>query len=187
MCRVSSDSLRRISLQGLRTYGVLFFLAGSVFHTLCYSFAASKALSVVDHVIGFRRLTSKNGYVLVMIPQVTRVKILLRQFLQLMSQRWYVVLKTKIVPSSTNNLWTHLQHRDQWGHLMLLPGNSLDPRVLHPSGRTEAPLPLPKRRCNFFTRSSFFLNVWSCRIPVERSCRATRMWSPLAKTGTPRE
>ena len=30
MCRVSSDSLRGISLQGLLTYSVLFFFAGSV-------------------------------------------------------------------------------------------------------------------------------------------------------------
>ena len=41
MCLVRSDSLRRNSLQGMRTYGVLFFFAGSVFHTLCIFFAAS--------------------------------------------------------------------------------------------------------------------------------------------------
>ena len=41
MCRVSSNSLRRISLEGLRMCGVLFFFAGSVFRTLCHSFAAS--------------------------------------------------------------------------------------------------------------------------------------------------
>ena len=67
MCRASSDSLRRISLQGLRTYGVLFFLAGCVFHTLCYSFAANKVpLSVVDHEIGLRLDALKHDYFLVL-------------------------------------------------------------------------------------------------------------------------
>ena len=75
-----------------------------------------------------RRPTSKNGYTLVTTPQVTLEKILLRQFLGLMSQRWYVVRKTKIAPSGTNNLWMHLQHRDHWGSLMRPPGNYLDPR-----------------------------------------------------------
>ena len=79
-------------------------------------------------------ITSKNGYVLVMIPKVTLWKIPLRQFLRLMSQRLYVVQKTKIVPLSTNRLWTHLQHR---------------------MGQPDAPSwelqrrSLPKRRCNF--------------------------------------
>ena len=65
MCRVSSDSLQRISLQGLRTYGVLFFFAGSVFHTFCFSFAASSvplSLSVVDQEIGLRLDALKHDY-----------------------------------------------------------------------------------------------------------------------------
>ena len=62
-------------------------------------------------------------------------KILLRQLQRLTSQRWHVVQKTQIAPSSTNNLWKHSQHRDQWRSLMRLPGSSLDPRLLHPSGR----------------------------------------------------
>ena len=67
-----------------------------------------------------------------------------------MSQRWYVVQKTKIVPSSTNNLRTHLQHRDQRSSLMPLLGSSPDPRVLYPSGKIRRHhLPHPKRRCNF--------------------------------------
>ena len=71
------------------------------------------------------------------------------QVLQLMSQRWNAIQKIKIVPSNVNNLRKHLQHRDQWGSLLLLPGNFLDPRVLHPSGKAEAPLPPPRPRCNF--------------------------------------
>ena len=66
---------------------------------------------------------------------MTLEKILLRQFLRLISQRWYVVQKTQVAPSNTNNLWKHLQHRDQWRSLMRLPGSYLHPRVLHPSGR----------------------------------------------------
>ena len=62
-------------------------------------------------------------------------KILLRQFLRLISQRWYVVQKTQVAPSNTNKLWKHFQHRDQWGSLMRLPASYLDSRVLHPSGR----------------------------------------------------
>ena len=62
-------------------------------------------------------------------------KILLRQFLRLISQRWYVVQKTQVAPSNTHNLWKHSQHRDQWRSLMRQPGSYLDPRVLHPSGR----------------------------------------------------
>ena len=46
----------------------------------------------------------------------------------------------------------------------------------------------PERRCNIIhpKQPSPLQKVWSCCIPVERSCRATRMWSPLANTGTPR-
>ena len=70
---------------------------------------------------------------------MTLEKILFRQFLRLMSQRWYVALKPKIVPSNKNDLRKHLQHRDphgkQLGNPMRLPGNFLNPRVLHPSGR----------------------------------------------------
>ena len=47
--------------------------------------------------------------------------------------RWYRVLNTKFVPQNLNDLRKHLQHQDQRGSLMLLPGNFLDPRVLHPS------------------------------------------------------
>ena len=84
-----------------------------------------------------RRPTSKNGYILVTTPEVTLEKILLRQFLRLMSRRWYVVRKTKIAPSGTNNLLMHHQHRDHWGSLMRLPGNYLDPRARHPCGREQ--------------------------------------------------
>ena len=51
--------------------------------------------------------------------------------------------------------------------------------------RTEAPLPLPKTLVQFYSpeaSQSLSLNAWSCRFPVERSCRATRTWSLLAWT-----
>ena len=52
--------------------------------------------------------------------------------------------------------------------------------------RTEAPLPHQNVGAILFTRSSsvLFLNAWSCRFPVKRSCRAMRMWFPPAKTFT---
>ena len=84
--------------------------------------------------------------------------------------------KTYIVPSGTNNLWKRLQHRDQWGSLMLLLGTFLDARVLHPSGKER------KHQCLTKSSSVLFLNAWSCRFHVKISCRAVRMWSPLAKT-----
>ena len=52
MCRVSSDSLRRISLQGMRTYGVLFIFADSVFSHIVLFIQQCASLTVVDHVIG---------------------------------------------------------------------------------------------------------------------------------------
>ena len=70
-----------------------------------------------------------------------------------MSQRWYVALKPQIERSNINDLRRHLHRRDphgkQLGNPMRLPGNLLDPRVLHPCGRTEAPLLHPKRQCKF--------------------------------------
>ena len=65
--------------------------------------------------------------------------------------RWYRVLVTKIKPPNKSYLKKHLQHQDQRGSLMLLPGNLLGPRVLHPSGkerRHHCPS-LPRPRCNF--------------------------------------
>ena len=104
----------------------------------------------------------------------------LKQFLRSMSQRWYVILNTKIVPSNINNLWKNLHHRDQRGSLMLLPGNFLDPRVLHSSGRERRHHCLTQNvSVILFTRSSSvpFQNVWNCRFPVKRSCRAMRKLS----------
>ena len=49
-------------------------------------------------------------------------KAYLEEWLRVGDQRWYIVQKTKIVPSSKNNLWNQFQHRDQWSSLMLLPG-----------------------------------------------------------------
>ena len=106
-------------------------------------------------------------------------KIILRQFLRLISQRWYVVQKNQVAPSNTNKLWKHFQHRDQWRSLMRLPGSYLDPRVRHPSGRERRHHCLPKTFASIlFTRSSsvLSLNAWSCRFLVKRSCRAMRMW-----------
>ena len=83
----------------------------------------------------FRRHTSENGYVLVMSPQVTLEKILVRQFLRLMSLRWCIFLKTKNVPSNVNDLRKHFQPRDQRVSLMRQLGSYMDTRVLQPSGR----------------------------------------------------
>ena len=56
--------------------------------------------------------------------------------------------------------------------VMLQLGNSVDHRVLHPSGRKRKRSSVP------------FLNVWNCRFPAERSCRTVRMWSHQATTVT---
>ena len=93
----------------------------------------------------FRKPTLRNGYIWVMIPQVTSGSKAWLIFL-----RWYRVLNTKIVPQNINDLRKHLQHRDQRGSLMLLPGNFLDPQGTASFWeRTEAPLHLPRPRCNF--------------------------------------
>ena len=76
------------------------------------------------------------------------------------------------------------QHRNHHGkqleNLMRLLGSSPEPKVLHPSGKER------RHHCLLqdvgailFTRSSsvLFLNAWSCRSQVKRSCRAVRTWS----------
>ena len=70
---------------------------------------------------------------------------------------------------------------------MLLPGNFLDFRVLHPSERERRHHCLTQNdSVILFTRSSSvpFQTVWNCRFPVKRSCRAMRKLSPSAKTVT---
>ena len=51
------------------------------------------------------------------------------------------------------DLKKHLRHRDRHGrqveNMIRLFGSYLEPRVRHPSGRAEAPLPPPRPRCNF--------------------------------------
>ena len=103
----------------------------------------------------FRKPTLRNGYTWVMIPQVTSGSNAWLIFL-----RWYIILNTKIVPPNINDLRKHLQHRDQLGSLMLLPGNFLDPRVLHPSGKERRHHRLSQDQSS----SVLFLNVW--RDPV---------------------
>ena len=50
--------------------------------------------------------------------------------------------------------------------------------------KAEAPLPLPRPRCNFTHQSSsvLFLNTWSCRFLVEGSIQASKTLSPRAQT-----
>ena len=49
--------------------------------------------------------------------------------------RWCRVLVTKIIPPNKSYLKKHLQRQDQRGSLMLLSGNLMAPKVLHPSGK----------------------------------------------------
>ena len=188
-------------------------LIGNCAFSFCDRVSLCRAGSANGHHFGFqlvtrsRKPTVRNGYVWVMIPQVTLGSFALKQFLRLMSPRWCIILKAKIEPSSTNDLRKHLQHRDQrcstsnlWmlhqhrnphskqlESLMRLLGSSPEPRVLHPSGRKRRQYCLTQNTgAILFTRSSsvLSLNAWSCRVPVKRSCRAMRMWFPLAKTVT---
>ena len=167
----------------------------------------------METIFGFQLVTRsrkpslRNGYVWVMIAQVTLGSTALKQFLRQMSRRWCKILETKIVPSNINDLRKHLQHRDQRGstsnlwmlhqhrnrhvkqleNLMRQLGSSPKPRELHPTGRER------RHHCLLqdvgailLTRSSsvLFLNAWSCRFLVKRSCRAMRTWSPPANTIT---
>ena len=137
-------------------------------------------------VTHFRMLTSKNGYVLVMIPQVTLGEILLRHFLRLMSQRWYVVQKTKNCtakhkqPEEAPSAPRPMEQPDAPILELLGP-----PGCCIVAGENGGTIASSKNvGAISFTRSSSipFLNDWSCRFPVVRPCRAMRTWSPLAKT-----
>ena len=64
MCLVSSDSLRGISLQEMRTYGVLFFFV-VLFFTHC-AINLLPLLTVVDNGIGLRLGALKHDYFLVL-------------------------------------------------------------------------------------------------------------------------
>ena len=103
---------------------------------------------------------------------MTLVKIILRQFLWLLTRRRYVVQRTKIVPSSTSNLQTYLQRRDphgnQWGSLSHL-GTSWIPgyctfweKPRHLSLLQDVGAILFTRGAQSLSRTSF-----NCRIPVE--------------------
>ena len=62
----------------------------------------------------------------------------------------YRVLVTKIIPPNKSYLKKNLQHQDQRGSLMLLPGNLSGAQGTASFWeRTEAPLPPPRPRCNF--------------------------------------
>ena len=54
--------------------------------------------------------------------------------------------------------------------------------------KTEAPLPVPKRRCNFNhpKQLSLFPERLELPYPSEETCRAMMMWFPLVKTVTQR-
>ena len=84
----------------------------------------------------FRKPTLKNGYIWVMIPQVTS-----ESSAWLIFPRWYRILSTKIITPNINDLKKHFRHRDLHGkqveNLMRLLGNYLEPRVRHPSGREQ--------------------------------------------------
>ena len=130
----------------------------------------------------FRRPTWRNGYPWVMIlPDSSAWRIF---------PRWYRVLVTKIKPPNKSYPKKHLQHQDQRGSLMLPPGNLLSPRVLHSSGKElrHHCSSLPRPRCNFIHPKQLilFLNAWSCRFQVKKSCRAMRILSPRAQTNSPR-
>ena len=138
-----------------------------------------------------RRLVSeglpwRNGYIWVMAPQVTSESSAWRIFL-----RWYMMLNTKIVPPYKNDLKKHLRHRDRHGRqvesMVRLLGESLEPRVRHPSGKERRHHCLTKDLgAILVTRNNsvLFLNAWSCRFQLMRSCQATRILSPQAQTNS---
>ena len=156
----------------------------------CWVGSADGFHSGFQLVTRFRKPTLKNGYTWVMIPQVTMESNALKQFLRLVSPRWYIILITKIVQSNSKDQRKHLQHRDQLGstsnlrmlhhgkqmeNLMRPLGNSPECRVLHPSGRARNHhCLLQDQRAILFTQSSsvIFPNAWNCRFLVKRSCRA---------------
>ena len=117
-----------------------------------------------------------------MTPQVTSESTAWRIFL-----RWYMIPNTKIVQPYKNDLKKHLQHRDRHGRQvenMVRPlGKYLEPGVRHPSGRELRHPPRPW--CKFVQSKgdqSFFLNAWSCRFQLMRSCHAKRILPPRAQT-----
>ena len=178
------------------------FLFATVF-PLCRFGSANGNDFGIQLATRFRKPTLRNGYIWVMIPQVTSGSSALKQFLRLISLRWYIILNTKICTikhkrpqhrhqrSSTSDFRMLQQHPHLHGkqveNLMRLLGNSREPRELHPSGRER------RHHCLLedvgailFTRSSsvLFLNNYSCRFLVKKFCRAMRTWSPPAKTST---
>ena len=101
--------------------------------------------------------------------------------------RWCRVLVTKITSPNKSYLKKHLQHQDQRGSLMLFRGNLLGPRVLHPSGkelRHHCLLYDPGATSSTQSSSVLFLNAWSCRFQVKRSCQASKILSPRAQTSS---
>ena len=132
----------------------------------------------------FRRPTSKNGYVLVMIPQVTPVTISVKAI--------PTGNVSMMVRSSENKVCT-VKHQQPLDALSApRPMGQPDAptwELLGPQGtasfweKTDAPLPL--QRSNFIHPKQFSLYSRTSGAAVsqlERSCRATRMWSLLAKT-----
>ena len=127
----------------------------------------------------FRRPTWRNGYTWVMILPVSSAW---RIFL-----RWYRVLVTKIIPPNKSYLKKHLQHQDQRGSLMLLPGTLFGSLVLHPSGKERRHHCLRQDLGAILSTQSssvLFLNAWSCLFQVKRSYQASKKLSPRARTNS---
>ena len=99
--------------------------------------------------------------------------------------RWYRVLGTKILPPNKSVLKKHLLHQDQRGSLMLLPGNLLGPKVLHPSGKER------RHHCLSYDLGAIFLHPKQLSpfperlellFQVKRSFQASRTLSPRSQT-----
>ena len=72
------------------------------------------------------------------------------------------------------------------GSLMLLLGNLLGPRVLHPSGKElrHHCLPYDPGASSTQRSSILFLNAWICRFQVNRSCQTSKIVSPRVQTSS---
>ena len=89
--------------------------------------------------------------------------------------------------TTKSDLKQHLQHQDQWAALCSYLGASWTPGHCILLGKNGGTIGLHQDLgAILFTRSSsvLFLNAWSCRFQVKRSCRASRILSPRAQTNS---